>query len=400
MYTLWIEKLTDEKHSILTLIGNVEKGIALSDDAIQKVDFNFAVRSFPEFIQKFSPMLYAYIDFENGRIEFSRTRRMESTGNKMEEIHLFTENGHFQRILQWIEDLHQGKILALSQEEKLDWFYYDMRHESDRFVRERKQLLEENASQEAWNDFFTKYDKGLFLLRRFAWLVEIIMNGNAGSPLLRDRKDCQLRLLISAASISETGTRQEITEVKNKIQVGMSACQLRHRELLYWNCVMDLEADRLSRDAEFIKRQQEIIDFYQAVLEAFWEEATPMLHSMFEIKKFLESSGRCLLIGNCDVEDLNLNLPYVCRFLDTVNAKEDQTYLTRQIQINGLHKYNENKKLTRLRFQGKSVGEQHKDYRWEEVLNFCKEMQKMQVETHLQYVEDQTEDIYEFLSRN
>lgn len=400
MYTLWIERLTDEKHSILTMIGDVEKGIALSDEAIQKVDCNFAVRNFREFIQKFSPMLYANIDLENGNIQFSRTKQIKLTEDMPEKIHLFKENGHFQHIVQWIEDLHQGKILALSQEEKLDWFYCDMRQESERFVRERKRLLEENAAQEAWNEFFTRYDQGLFLLRRFVWLAELIMNDNAGLPLLRDRKDCQLRLLISASLISQNGTQQEIAAVKNKIEVGMSRCQFRHRELLYWNCVMDLEADRLSTDAEFIKRQKEIIDFYQNVLEAFWKESTPVLHSMLEIKKYLEISGNCLLIANCEVEDLNLNLPYIRRFLDTVNAKEDQTYLITQIRINGLHKYGENKKLTRFRFQGKSVVEQNKENKLEEVLNFCREMQKMQVETHLQYVEEQTEDIYEFLSRN
>ncbi len=400
MYTLWIEKLTDESHGLLEMIGDAEKGIALSDHIIQKIDLKFAVRSFNEFLQKFSPTLYADIDLTNGNFAFSRTREVKTPGDRVEKIHLFTEGGNFQRIDRWIEDLHQGRMLALTQEEKLDWFYYDMMDGNDRFVRERSRLIEKGAGQEAWNEYFARYDQGFFLLRRFVWLAEGIISSNAVFPPLSDRKDGQLQLLVAAVPISLRRKSQEITGLENKMKACLQNSSLKHKELLYWNCIMDLEPDRLSRDAVFVKRQREISDFYQKGMKAFWEAAAPLLHSMFEIKRFLADSGNCLLIGNCDVMELNPNLSYISRFLETVNTKNDKTYQTRQVCINGLHKNTEKKRLARVRFQGRDEEKKFEEDRLEEALNFCEAMHKMKVGTKLQYVEDQMEDIYEFLSKN
>ena len=69
--TIVFEKFSDEKYNLLTLIGDVENIESLDDEIISEINDKLVVGSFEEFLLKFEPKIYSFMDVENKKISYT-----------------------------------------------------------------------------------------------------------------------------------------------------------------------------------------------------------------------------------------------------------------------------------------------------------------------------------------
>ena len=68
--TILFEEINPEKLDLITLVGDVSGTDSLSDEKIKEINQHLLVRSFDEFLDKFSPTVYSFYNAkENGEGE-------------------------------------------------------------------------------------------------------------------------------------------------------------------------------------------------------------------------------------------------------------------------------------------------------------------------------------------
>lgn len=261
MNSLWIEKFTDEKYSLLEKIGRTEKGLALTDIVMKAAEEDFLVRSFREFLQKFNPCVYMYMDFTNNLVTFSRYREAEIQVPGMGEgkiaqmtecIHLYEENGYYVKVARWINYLHQGKKLALNASERRDWFFDDMIRKDKCFTNQLNSLIRHPKKENMLNSFLQEFDEGIFLLRRFLYRYELYVKKKIRFSLLENESNGQLRPMDFTGRIKIAKRNQrEKNQMLSEILEAMKQLPFKHRELLYWNCLLDISDAKLYETREF-----------------------------------------------------------------------------------------------------------------------------------------------------
>lgn len=86
--TILFTEINPECLNLLTLIGDVRGKTSLDDDKIKEINRELAVSSFPEFLEKFSPVVYSWCDAATGKIQYSTVRPEHIPQNCITEIPL------------------------------------------------------------------------------------------------------------------------------------------------------------------------------------------------------------------------------------------------------------------------------------------------------------------------
>ena len=86
--TILFTEINPECLNLLTLIGDVRGKTSLDDDKIKEINKELAVSSFPEFLEKFSPVVYSWCDASTGKIQYSTVRPEHIPQNCITEIPL------------------------------------------------------------------------------------------------------------------------------------------------------------------------------------------------------------------------------------------------------------------------------------------------------------------------
>lgn len=86
--TILFTEINPECLNLLTLIGDVRGKTSLDDDKIKEINRELAVSSFPEFLEKFSPVVYSWCDATTGKIQYSTVRPEHIPQNCITEIPL------------------------------------------------------------------------------------------------------------------------------------------------------------------------------------------------------------------------------------------------------------------------------------------------------------------------
>ena len=70
--TILFEKVNKEKDTILSLIHMQNAKESLSDEEVQAIHRALEVSGFADFVEKFSPAVYMFLDPEKGIVRFTR----------------------------------------------------------------------------------------------------------------------------------------------------------------------------------------------------------------------------------------------------------------------------------------------------------------------------------------
>ncbi|WP_066900677.1 transcriptional regulator [Streptobacillus notomytis] len=102
--TLLFEKFNEEVYDILTLIGDVENISSLDDEKIQEINKHLLVSDFNEFLEKFEPKIYSYMDVENKRIGYTLTKNENIPDSMYTTIYINNENTFIRMLSTLIEN--------------------------------------------------------------------------------------------------------------------------------------------------------------------------------------------------------------------------------------------------------------------------------------------------------
>lgn len=147
--TILFEKFNEEKYNILTLIGDVENLESLEDEKIKEINDYLLVSSFNEFIEKFDPCIYSYMDVENKKINYSLTRNPNIPDSLYTVIHINSENSFIKMISTLIEN---RKNIDLKN---IDFKYQDILE----LISPRKIINDIKQTRKEINYLFSKYEE-------------------------------------------------------------------------------------------------------------------------------------------------------------------------------------------------------------------------------------------------
>lgn len=127
--TILFTEINPECLNLLTLIGDVRGKTSLDDDKIKEINKELAVSSFPEFLGKFSPVVYSWCDASTGKIQYSTVRPEHIPQNCITEIPLNEMNDLLNMLITLLDakdaqgvanvDFQFGKILEMISPKKI-----------------------------------------------------------------------------------------------------------------------------------------------------------------------------------------------------------------------------------------------------------------------------------------
>jgi hypothetical protein len=101
--TLLLAEVNNERENIITLLSeNFEEN--LSDEKIKEINTKLLVKSFAEFEEKFSPVIYEYYNFKTGTLIYKLKKELveSNTCIFMKAIYLIKDTGLMNTILNWM----------------------------------------------------------------------------------------------------------------------------------------------------------------------------------------------------------------------------------------------------------------------------------------------------------
>lgn len=118
--TILLEEVNPEKLNLLTLIGDVRGVNSVSDDKIKEINDALLVRSFDEFLEKFSPVVYSYFDANNQKVIYTLKKPDTISEDMLTEIHLNKQNDYLKMLMTLVETKRaEGTINVDFEFEKL-----------------------------------------------------------------------------------------------------------------------------------------------------------------------------------------------------------------------------------------------------------------------------------------
>ena len=145
--TILFEKFNDSKYNILTLIGDVDNLESLEDEKVEEINKYLLVSSFDEFIEKFDPCIYSYMDVENRKIAYSLVKNPNIPDNLYTTIHINNENSFIKMLSTLMEN---RKNIDLKN---IDFKYEDILE----LISPRKIINDIKQTRKEINYLYSKY---------------------------------------------------------------------------------------------------------------------------------------------------------------------------------------------------------------------------------------------------
>lgn len=101
--TALYEVVNPEKLDLLTIVGDVKGVDSLSDDKIKEINDALLVHSFPEFLEKFDPVVYSFFNSNNQKVSYILKKPETIPAEMLQEIHLNGQNDFMKMLMTLIE---------------------------------------------------------------------------------------------------------------------------------------------------------------------------------------------------------------------------------------------------------------------------------------------------------
>lgn len=96
--TMLFEEINPEKLDLITIVGDVKGIDSLSDDKIKEINGHLLVRSFDEFLNKFSPTVYSFFNAANQKVVYTLKKPEGIAEDAISEIRI-DQNNDFLKML-------------------------------------------------------------------------------------------------------------------------------------------------------------------------------------------------------------------------------------------------------------------------------------------------------------
>ncbi|WCN36427.1 transcriptional regulator [Aneurinibacillus uraniidurans] len=367
--TILFEEINPEKLDLITIVGDVKGIDSLSDDKIKEINETLVVKSFDEFLDKFSPTVYSFYNAANQKVMYTLRKPEGIDASAISEISI-DQNNDFLKMLFTLIDTKRIQGITnvdFKFENLLDMISPKKVMDDIRQVRKEIHYLYGQYDQLDDGDP-KKLDMGDKLNNMFEDASRNYNNVMAMLPLAID--DIKTRLLLGAGqeenqseavtigmlSIGDNGELKIIEAPKNESAELMVVDQNGSGELAAifeedYEAVTDtsssyvkdlvvrtfcpLPAVRNEVDVETeIQNYNTYLEFYKNSKDDFVKTVKPLVEKLLGVKMFFDQYATknkgmvpSLLITNAklDMTVKSNNIPRLETYLNTVNSKNDFT---------------------------------------------------------------------------
>lgn len=367
--TILFEEINPQKLDLITIVGDVKEIDSLSDEKIKEVNENLLVRSFDEFLTKFSPSVYSFYNAANQQVVYTLEKPENVSEDCISEIKLNQDNDFLKMLFTLIDtkrsqgiknvDFKFEKVLDMISPKKIIEDIKQVRKEIHYLYNKYEELEEEDPK---------KFELGDKLNYKFEEASQNYNNVMAMLPLAIE--DIKTRLLF--------GSSQEDSQAE-AIQIGMltmgdnGELKILEAPKEETNALMVMDEDRSNslvevfeedyeeiteKESDYVKDlvvrtfcplpavQTEIdverevenyntyLEFYKKAKDDFVKAAKPLVEKILGVKMFFDQYATknkgmmpSLVVTNSklDMTVKNNNVPRLETYLNTVNAKNDFT---------------------------------------------------------------------------
>jgi hypothetical protein len=204
--TMLFDEINPEKLDLLTLVGDVKGLESLDDEKIKEINEHLLVKSFQEFLDKFTPTVYSFFNASNQRVIYTLTKPEAVPEDCIQQITLDENNDFLKMLLTMIQTKRSQGLenVDFKFENILDMISPKKVMDDIRFVRKEIHYLHSEFEKLDEGDP-VKLDIGDKLNAKFEEASRSYNNIMAMLPLAID--DSKQRLLAGASGSGEEGEK-------------------------------------------------------------------------------------------------------------------------------------------------------------------------------------------------
>jgi len=367
--TMLFEEINPEKLDLITLVGDVKGIDSLSDEKIKEINQYLLVKSFDEFLDKFSPTVYSFYNAANQKVMYTLKKPEGIQEDCISEIAI-DQNNDFLKMLFTLIDTKRSQGITnvdFKFENLLDMISPKKVMDDIRQVRKEIHYLYGEYDKLDEGDP-KKLDTGDKLNLMFEVASRNYNNVMAMLPLAIE--DIKTRLLLGAnqeeneseklqigtLTIGETGelkiieapqtNTSELMVIEDNSNYGLSTVFEEDYEAITESpssYVKDLVVRTFSPlpsvRAEFdveteVQNYNTYLEFYKDAKDEFVKTVKPLVEKLLGVKMYFDQYATknkgmqpSLLVTNAKLDMLvkSNNLPRLRTYLNTVNSKNDFT---------------------------------------------------------------------------
>ncbi|MFJ7914685.1 MULTISPECIES: transcriptional regulator [unclassified Lysinibacillus] len=367
--TMLFEEINPEKMDLITLVGDVKGIDSLSDEKIKEMNEYLLVKSFDEFLDKFSPTVYSFYNAANQKVMYALKKPEGIQDDCISEIAI-DQNNDFLKMLFTLIDTKRSQGIAnvdFKFENLLDMISPKKVMDDIRQVRKEIHYLY-GEYDKLDEDDPKKLDTGDKLNLMFEVASRNYNNVMAMLPLaiediktrlllgVNQDEDESEKLQIGTLSIGDNGelkiieapqnNSSELMVIEENSNYGLSTVFEEDYEAITESpssYVKDLVVRTFSPlpavKAEFdveteVQNYNTYLEFYKDAKDEFVKTVKPLVEKLLGVKMYFDqyttkNKGMqpSLLVTNTKLDMLvkSNNVPRLRTYLNTVNAKNDFT---------------------------------------------------------------------------
>ncbi|MEB2280701.1 transcriptional regulator [Lysinibacillus xylanilyticus] len=367
--TMLFEEINPEKMDLITLVGDVKGIDSLSDEKIKEMNEYLLVKSFDEFLDKFSPTVYSFYNAANQKVMYTLKKPEGIQDDCISEIAI-DQNNDFLKMLFTLIDTKRSQGIAnvdFKFENLLDMISPKKVMDDIRQVRKEIHYLY-GEYDKLDDDDPKKLDTGDKLNLMFEVASRNYNNVMAMLPLaiediktrlllgVNQDEDESEKLQIGTLSIGDNGelkiieapqnNSSELMVIEENSNYGLSTVFEEDYEAitespssyvkdLVVRTFSPLPAVRAEFDVETeVQNYNTYLEFYKDAKDEFVKTVKPLVEKLLGVKMYFDqyttkNKGMqpSLLVTNTKLDMLvkSNNLPRLRTYLNTVNSKNDFT---------------------------------------------------------------------------
>ncbi|MEY9973208.1 hypothetical protein ABH966_003592 [Lysinibacillus sp. RC46] len=367
--TMLFEEINPEKMDLITLVGDVKGIDSLSDEKIKEMNEYLLVKSFDEFLDKFSPTVYSFYNAANQKVMYTLKKPEGIQDDCISEIAI-DQNNDFLKMLFTLIDTKRSQGIAnvdFKFENLLDMISPKKVMDDIRQVRKEIHYLYGEYDKLDDGDP-KKLDTGDKLNLMFEVASRNYNNVMAMLPLaiediktrlllgVNQDEDESEKLQIGTLSIGDNGelkiieapqnNSSELMVIEENSNYGLSTVFEEDYEAITESpssYVKDLVVRTFSPlpavKAEFdveteVQNYNTYLEFYKDAKDEFVKTVKPLMEKLLGVKMYFDQYATknkgmqpSLLVTNTKLDMLvkSNNLPRLRTYLNTVNSKNDFT---------------------------------------------------------------------------
>lgn len=366
--TILFEEINPEKLNLLTLVGDVKEVDSLNDATIKEINEKLLCRSFDEFLDKFSPVVYSFFNAETQSVLYTLEKPTSIPEEYVTEIPLNRKNDFLNMLFTLIDTKRaQGVInVDFKFENVLDMISPKKVMNDIKQVRKEIHYLYEKY-EELDDEDPQKLDIGDKLNYKFEEASSNYNNVMAMLPLAIE--DIKARLLLSSNTASKTnqplkigmlsmGENGELKVIERKREEKNALVAINDNNKVGlieafkedYDAVNDEPSDYVRSlvvrtfcpltaitdeqvDVETeVENYNTYLEFYKQAKDDFVKTVKPLVEKLLGVRMFFEQYPKknrgmvpSLLVTNAKLEMVvsSMNIARLQTYLNTVNTKND-----------------------------------------------------------------------------